>query len=187
MRESIIAVSITAILFYIISLVIDHRTKNFIYEKQNMLFNLIMFISIYSVGEIYRYKISGYYIFIHIIIVAAVLGGRLAFQKNKIYFFKGIDKRLVKENKYEIIQIIDDYKTNYTGANSDITLAGNKIVFEEVSKEQTEECLSLVGSFLDENRGKYSYRDYLIYIIKGHIIPLSIIIAVMYMLFRLTA
>lgn len=187
MRESIIAVSIVGVFFYIISLIIDYRTKNFIYQKHNLLFNLIMFISVYSVGEIYRYKISGHYIFIHIIIMIAVIGGYLIFQKNRIYFFKGIDKKLVKENKYEIMQIIDNYKENYIGAKSDITFEKNKIVFEEVSKEQTEECLSLVGRLLDDERVKYTYRDYLVYIIKRHIIPLVIIAEAMYMLYRLTA
>jgi len=120
---------------------------------------------------------------LHVILTTAVLGGYIIFQKNRIYLFKRIDKKLVMENKSKIIQIIDDYKSNYTNSNSEITFANSKVVFEKVSRAQTEECLSIIGYFLDETRREYTFKDYIIYFIKD-LIPIVLTIVAMFVLFK---
>lgn len=115
-----------------------------------------------------------YTMIINVVMVIAILGGYLIFQKNRIYYFKGIDYKLVKEYKNDIEQIIEDYRDNYLGRKSEITLLKNRVVFEKVNKENAKECLSLIGNFLDENRRDYSLKDYFIYFIKGHLTPTAI-------------
>lgn len=181
MKDLIIVVVIIGAFFYIISVIMDFKAKNFIYEKQNILFMLIMVITINIIGYVYSYYNEyprTYTMMINVVMAIAILGGYLVFQKNRIYYFKGIDSKLVKENMNEIKQIIEDYSTNYLGVRSEITLLKNRVVFEKVSKEHAEECLSLVGNFLDENRRKYTLKDYLLYFIKGHLLPIAIIILV---------
>jgi len=186
MRELIIGATIIGVLFYIITLIMEYKAKNFIYEKYNILLMSIMMASMYFIGFEYSYKQSGSYsMFINVILTIAVLGGYIIFQKNRIYLFKMIDKKFIMENKSEIIQIIEDYKSNYTDSKSDITLANTKLVFEKVSKAQAEECLSIIGNFLDENRREYTFKDYLICFIKGHLIPVVIAIVIMFILFKL--
>jgi len=184
MRDLIIGVTIIGLIFYIISCIIEYKAKNFINEKYNIFNMLIMMTSMYFIGFKYSYnQIGSYSMFINVLLTIAVLGGYIIFQKNRIYFFKGIDKKLVMENKSEIIQIIDDYKSNYTNSNSEITFANSKVVFEKVSKAQTEECLSIIGNFLDENRREYTFKDYVIYFIKG-LIPIVLTIIAMFILFK---
>lgn len=125
-----------------------------------------------------------YTMIINVVMVIAILGGYLIFQKNRIYYFKGIDYKLVKEYKNDIEQIIEDYRDNYLGRKSEITLLKNRVVFEKVNKENAKECLSLIGNFLDENRRDYSLKDYFIYFIKGHLTPTAIVIVVFYFVFK---
>ena len=181
MKELVIIVAIMGAFFYIISVIMDFKAKNFIYEKQNILFMLIMVISINSVGYAYSYYndyARTYTMMINVVMAIAILGGYLVFQKNRIYHFKGMDIKLVKEYENDIKQIIEHYRNNYLGRKSEITLLKNRVVFEKVSKEHAEECLSLIGNFLDENRRKYTSKDYLLYIIKGHLMPIVIVILV---------
>lgn len=188
MRELIIRVTTIGIFFYIAYLILEYKAKNFIYEKYKILFTLIMMTSIYWSGFEYSYRRNGSYsMLISIIITIAGLGGYIIFQKNRIYFFKEIDKKLIMENRSEIIQIINDYKYSFTDVKSDITFANTKIVFENVGKIQAEECLSIIGNFLDKNRREYKFKDYLIYFIKGHLIPLAIAIVTVVIFFKLMA
>lgn len=184
MKELMIVVVITGVFFYIVSLILEFKAKNFIYEKQNILFMLIMVISLNLVGYIYSYYVRTYTMMINVVMAIAILGGYLVFQKNRIYYFKGIDYKLVKEYKNDIKQIIENYRENYLGRKSEITLLKNRVVFEKVSKEQVEECLSLIGNFLDENRSDYSLKDYFMYFIKWHLIPTAIVIVVIYIVFK---
>lgn len=179
MKELMMIVVIIGVFFYIISVIMDFKAKNFIYEKQNILLVLIMAITLNLVGYAYSYFNEyprTYTMMINVVMAIAILGGYLIFQKNRIYYFRGIDNKLIKEYMNEIKQIIEDYRANYLGGNSEITLLGNRVVFEKVSKEHAEECLSLIGSFLDENRRTYTLKDYLLYFIKGHLIPIAIVI-----------
>lgn len=181
MKDLIIIVIIIGAFFYTISVIMDLKAKNFTYEKQNILFMLIMMISLNLVGYVYSYYndyARTYTVMINVVMAVAILGGYLVFQKNRIYYFKGIDNKLIKESRNEIKQIIEDYRTNYLGVKSEITLLKNRVVFEKVSKEHAEECLSLIGNFLDENRRKYTLKDYLLYFIKGHLLPIAIIILI---------
>jgi len=186
MREFIIRLVIIGMFFYIISLVMEHKAKNFINEKHQTLFSLIMTISIYIGGFMYSYKLSGSYsMLINVTIIIAGLGGYLTFQRNRVYFLKKIDKKFIMENKSQIIRIIEDYKSKYTDSISDITFLDTKIIFKRVSKEQAEECLSIIGNFLDQNRKEYTFKDYLIYFIKGHLIPTVITIAILFLIFKI--
>lgn len=181
MDDLIIVVVILGVFFYIISIIMDLKAKNFIYEKQNILFMLIIVIILNLVGYAYSYFNEyprTYTMMINVVMAIAILGGYLIFQKNRIYYFKGMDYKLVKEYKNDIKQIIGDYRDNYLGSRAEITLLRNRVVFEKVSKEHAEECLSLVGNFLDENRRKYTLKDYLLYFIKGYIMPIAIVILV---------
>lgn len=84
MKELMIVVVIIGAFFYIASLIIDFKAKNFIYEKQNILFMLIMVISLNLVGYIYSYY-NDYYrtytMMINVVMAIAILGGYLVFQK----------------------------------------------------------------------------------------------------------
>ncbi len=189
MRELIIEVTIIGGFYYIISLILEFKVKNFIFEKHNILLILIMMVSLYLFG-FFRYNNEqsiSYTMFINVILAIAILGGYIIFQRNRIYFFKRIDKKLIVENTSEIKQIIEDYKSKYTDGKSDITLANNKVVFENVNKSRTEACLSLIGDYLDKNRKKYTSRDYLMYFIKFHLLPIVIMIAVLFIFFKLIA
>lgn len=184
MRDLII-VTIVGLLFYIISCIMEYKAKNFINEKHNIFFLLIMMSSIYFIGFKYSYNQNrSYSMLINVLLTIAILGGYIIFQKNRICFFKKMDKKLVMENKSEIIQIINDYKSNYTNSNSEITFANSKIVFEKVSKVQAEECLLKIGNLLDENRREYTFKDYLIYFIKGHLIPIVLTIGAAFIFFK---
>lgn len=55
MQESMIVVVIIGAFFYIISIMMDFKAKNFIYEKQNISFMLIVMISMNLVGYVYSY------------------------------------------------------------------------------------------------------------------------------------
>lgn len=181
MDDLIIVIVILGVFFYIISIIIDLRAKNFIYEKHNILFMLIMVIILNLVGYAYSYFNEyprTYTMMINMVMAIAILGGYLIFQKNRIYYFKGMDYKLAKEYKNDINQIIGDYRDKNLGSKSEITLLRNRIVFEKVSKEHAEECLSLVGNFLDEKRRKYTIKDYLLYFIKGYLMPIAIVILV---------
>lgn len=187
MRELITEVLIVGVLFYIISLIMEYKAKNFIYEKYKILLMLLMMTCIYLIGYKYSYDKQrlGYYgMFINVILTIVVLGGYIIFQKNRIYLFKGIDKKLIRDNKSEIMQIIEDYKPNCPDCKSDITFTGTRVVFEKVSKIQAEECLSIIGSYLDESRNEYTLKEYLTYFIKGHLIPTVTAIAVLFILFK---
>lgn len=181
MDDLIKVLVIIGVFFYIISVIMDFKAKNFIYEKQNILLVLIMAITLNLVGYAYSYfneYARTYTMMINVVMAIAIFGGYLIFQKNRIYYFKGMDYKLVKEYKNDIKQIIGDYRDNYLGRKSEITLLRNRIVFEKVSKEHAEECLSLIENFLEENRRKYTLKDYLLYFIKGHLIPVAIVILV---------
>ncbi|WP_312699574.1 hypothetical protein [Sedimentibacter sp.] len=54
-----------------------------------------------------------------------------------------------------------------------------------MSKTQVEECLSLIGDFLNENRKKYTAVDYASYIIKSWLLPSVISIAVTFIIIKL--
>lgn len=106
-------------------------------------------------------------------------------KKKKIYYFKGIDKNYIKRNINEISKIVKDYKNNNLDDKSEISLINGRITFEKVSESHIKECLSLIGSYLDENRKKYTVKDYLTYYTKTIAFPIMIVLAIVFILLKI--
>jgi len=124
------------------------------------------------------------YVSVALLFFLAIISIFISLNKNKIYYLKGIDKNFVKENINKISKIIDDYIDNNLDDKSKILFIKNRIVFEDVSKTQIKECLSLVGNFLDENRKKYAIKDYLIYYSKSIVLPAVIMATIAFILIK---
>ena len=188
MIDLVTSIGIIAGIFYIIYVAMDLMADNFIYEKQNTLLMLVMAILMNIAGFMH----SRYHLYdrtstmvINIAVITAFLGGYLIFQRKRIYYFRGIDNKLIKKYRNEITQIIEDYKVDNLGRKAEITLINNKLAFKKVSKEQTKECLLLIGNFLDENRREYKLKDYLSYFIKGHVFPAAIAGLIFFIFYKL--
>lgn len=163
--------------FTIISIILDFKMKNFILEAYKSIFFIILYCAMFFKTML---KTNGLttetYTSVALLIFFAIISISIISNKNKIYCFKGIDKNLVKENINKISKIIDDYKDNNLDDKSKISFIKNRIVFEDVSKTQIKECLSLVGNLLDENRKKYTIKYYFTYYLKTIVLP-SVIMA----------
>lgn len=172
-----------------ITLTMDFKLKNFIPGTYN---NLLV-ISLYLVVFAVRWSASGFsfesYDSFNLLIFPAVfILINIVFIKAKFYFFKGMDKKFVKKNRNEITEIIREYKCQNLQGTSDISLGYNKVIFEKVSESQIKECLSLVGKYLDDNRKKYTFKDYLVYYIKAAAVPAALMgafLLAMYYLYNL--
>ncbi len=169
-----------------ISIIMDLKAKNFIYENHNMIWYVLMFSCSHIVFAFNNNYDSPYYKFITPVVLISFAAGIIFFNKNKRYLFREIDKKLIDENRDDIIKIIDRYKNNYLDDKSEITLLKNKVVFENMNKKQVEECLSLIGDFLNENRKNYALADYVIYIVKSWLIFFIILAAVAFIAIKLT-
>ena len=188
MNDLVTSTAIIAGIFYIIYVIMDLMAYNFIYEKQNILLMLVMAILMNIAGFMH----SRYYLYdrtstmlINITVITAFFGGYLVFQRKRVYYFKGIDNKLIKKYKNEIIQIIEDYKAENLGRKAEITFFNNKVTFKKVSKDQTKKCLSLIGNFLDENRKDYKLKDYFLYFIRGHLFPAITAVLIFFIFYKL--
>jgi hypothetical protein len=160
-----------------IMLTMDFKLKNFVPEKYYNILIIAMYIVIFTV----RWAGNGFsptaYDSLSLLFIPAALIVTYTFViKSKFYCFKGIDKKFVRENRDEISKIINEYKCQNLQGTSDISLGSNNIIFERVSASQIKECLSMIGNYLDDNRDKYTVRDYLIYYTKTIVVP-SVIVA----------
>jgi hypothetical protein len=160
-------------------LAMDFKFKNFVPEKYYNILIIAMYIVIFTV----RWAGTGFspkaYESLSLLIVpAALIVTYILVIKSKFYCFKGIDKKFVNENRDEILKIIQEYKFHNLQGKSDISMGSKNIIFDNVSASQIKECLSMIGNYLDENRDKYTARDYTIYYIKTFVVP-SVIVAVL--------
>jgi len=183
MDEKTIKIIIIVAVYIIISVIIEFKNKNYISEKYNYILIIAMYFIFFAVvlfgNELIDEIDNPYVLFL---IPAAIIGTYIVFKKNKTYCFKGINKNFIKENKNEISRIIKEYKNNNLDDNSEIFLENNNITFNNVNKSQIEECLLLIGNYLDENRKKNTINDYLIYYTKTIIVPVVIAAAVVLIL-----
>ncbi|MBP1925103.1 hypothetical protein J2Z76_000960 [Sedimentibacter acidaminivorans] len=172
--------------FTIISIILDFKLKNFILEAYKSIFFIIFYCAMFFKNML---KTNGLttetYTTVALLIFFAIISISIISNKNKIYCFKGIDKNLVKVNINKISKIIDDYKDNNLDDKSKISFIKNRIVFEDVSKTQIKECLSLVGNFLDENRIKYTIKDYFTYYLKTLVLPSVIMATIAFLLIKI--
>ncbi|MDF2881899.1 MAG: hypothetical protein K0R54_2456 [Clostridiaceae bacterium] len=178
MEGLFIEIIIIYLFFMAIMLTMDFKLKNFVPEKYYNILIIAMYLAIFTV----RWAGTGFspkaYESLSLLIVpVALIVTYTLVIKSKFYCFKGIDKKVVKENRDEISKIIQEYKFHNLQGKSDISLGYNNIVFENVDSSQIKECLSMIGNYLDENRNKYTARDYMIYYIKTLVVP-SVIVAV---------
>ena len=188
MSNLVTSIGIIAGIFYIIYVIMDFMADNFIYEKQNTLLMLVMAILMNIAGFMhsrYYYYDKTATMLVNIAVVTALLGGYLVFQRKRIYYFRGIDNKLINKYKNEITKIIEDYKADNLGRKADINFINNKLIFSKVSKDKTKKCLSLIGTFLDENRREYKLKDYLAYFIKGHLFPAVTAILIFFIFYKL--
>ncbi|WP_313340450.1 hypothetical protein [Sedimentibacter sp.] len=172
-------------IFIIIYIIMELKADNFISWKFNMIWLLLMITSTQSVSVYNNIFTEGYYLLIMPLSLIVIIGGFIIFQKNKIYLFRAIDKKLIAEKRDDIIKIIDNYKNNYIDDKPEITLLKDKVVFEGMNKTQVEECLLLIGNFLNENRKNYTMADYAIYIVKSWLVPFIIAIAAVFIVIKL--
>ena len=183
MDEKILKFIIILSVYIIISVIMDFKIKNFASEKYNIIvivatnyaFIVLVLFGNRLIDEIYNS-------FVMFLIPIAIFGIYIILKGNKTYCFKGIDKDFVKENKNEISKIINEYKNHHLDDKSEMFLKNNNITFSKVNKSQIEECLLLIGNFLDENREKYTITNYLTYYTKTIFAPVVIAVAVVLIL-----
>ncbi|MDF2948810.1 MAG: hypothetical protein K0R07_831 [Sedimentibacter sp.] len=180
MNGIILKIAIILIAYIIFLIVMDIKYKNFIPEINYNIISIAIYCfiimdAIDNFNDLINEPVI--LILVLIVIIATLL------RKNKFYNFKGIDKKLIKEKENDILDIINQFKNSLEG-ESDITLANNRLVFEKVSKTQVHECLSLIGNYLDENRIKHAFKDYLHYYTKTIILPIIITIAAIYIVIK---
>ena len=185
MNEIFLKIIIIFGIFVIVSIVMDLKAENFISENHNMIWYATMYSFAHIVFTFENNYDGSYYTFITPVVLIAFVAGVIIFNKNRRYLFRGIDKKLIIENRDDIIKIIDGYKADFLDGKLEVTLLKNKVVFEGMSKTQVEECLSLIGDFLNENRKKYTAVDYASYIIKSWLLPSVISITVTLIIIKL--
>lgn len=185
MNGIMLEISIIIICFIIITIILDFIMKNFILEIYKSIFFIAFYCAMFFKNMM---KTSGLtsetYTSVALLIFCAIISIFIITNKNKIYYLKGIDKNFIKENANKISMIIDDYTDNNLDDKVKISFIKNRIVFEDVSKTQIKECLSLVGNFLDDNRKKYTIKDYLIYYSKSIVLPVVIIATIAFILIK---
>ena len=186
MEGLFIEITIIFIVFMAIMLAIDFKFKNFIQETYYNIILIVMYLVLFVVRWAHSgFSFEAYDSFSLLIVPAGLIVTYAVLIKSKFYCFKGIDKKFVKENRNEITKIIQEYKIYNLHGTSDISLGYNKIIFEKVSAPQIEECLSLIGNYLDENRDKYTVRDYLTYYARAMAVPAAIVAASLFMVYKL--
>ncbi len=172
--------------FAIISIILDFKMKNFILEAYKSIFFIVFYCAVFFKNI---FRINGLttetYVSVTLLIFFAIISIFIISNKNKIYYFKEIDKNFVKENINKISKIIDDYIDNNLDDKSKISFIKNRIIFEDVSKTQIKECLLLVGNFLDENRKKYTIKDYFIHYLKTIALPYVIIVTTAFIIINM--
>lgn len=184
MESIIFNIAIILIAYIIIQIVMDLKAKNFIPETHYVIVSIVPYcVVIFNRSGIKSFHeiINDSYILLIILVV--ILGVFILLRKNKFYHLRRIDKKFIEEKENDISDIINQFK-NSLEDESDITLVDNRIVFENVSKAQVQECLLLIGNYLDKNRKKYTYKDYMHCYTKSIILPIIITIAVIYILVK---
>ncbi len=186
MDRKILQIIIILTVYIIIYVIMDFKIKNFISQKYNNVFSIV----VYSVFIVAAWFSSGliekkYNSLILLLIPVAIILTYILLKKNKTYYLKGIDKKFVKENKNEISNIIREYKNNNLDSELEISFENNNITFNKANKSKKEECLSLIGKYLDENRKKYIFKDYLIYYTKTIVAPVLIIVVVLLIFYKI--
>lgn len=180
----VLRISIIIIAFIIVQVVMDFKYKNFIPEiNYNIISFVVYCLIIFNGRSIKGFHESANDSYILIIGLAVILAIFVILRKNKFYHFKGIDKKFIEEKEIDILDIISKYK-NTLYDKSEISIVNNRIIFENVKKTQVRECLSLIGSYLDANRKKYTFKDYLIHYTKTYVLPSVIAIAALFIFFK---
>lgn len=169
-----------------IMLMMDFKLKNFVPEKYYNILIIELYIVIFAV----RWAGTGfspeaYYLLSLLFIPAALIVIYTIVIKSKFYCFKGIDKKFVRKNRDEISKIIQEYKCQNLQGTSDISLGSNNIIFDNVSASQIKECLSMIGNYLDDNRDKYTAKDYVVYYTKVFFVPSAIIAILAFAAFKI--
>ncbi len=191
MHEKIMKIIIVSIVFIIISIRIDFKIKNFMPEiYYNILIIIFYFFLLVDVKSTNGLIAETYNSFVLLLVPISIMGIYNILKKKKIYYFKGIDKNYIKRNINEISKIVKDYKNNNLDDKSEISLINGRITFEKVSESHIseshiKECLSLIGSYLDENRKKYTVKDYLTYYTKTIAFPIMIVLAIVFILLKI--
>ncbi len=188
MGEKMLEFIIIIFVFLLFYTIIGFKLKNFIPEIYNrMLFVIIYFMILFRAWAENGYSFSNetYSLFYLLLILTAAIAAFTVLKKNKIYYFKGIDKKFIKSRNNEISQILQDYEIDKLGYEASISLEKDRIVFNKLSKHQIKECLSVLGNYLDENREKYTINNYLSYYAKSIALPFIITAAVVFMFIKM--
>lgn len=187
MEGKILEIIIVFIVYEIISIIIDLKMKNFILERyNNVLIIIIYFVLFIDLRPDNGFGAETYYLYIPLLVPFAIFGIYIVLKKSKTYYFRGIDKKFIKENTNDISKIIEDFKNNYLDDKAEVSFVNNRIIFEKVSKTEIAECLSLVGNYLDENREKYTIKYYVTYYTKTIAIPVVIAATIAFVLMKIT-
>jgi hypothetical protein len=174
----VLRIVIIVFAFIMIQVVVDFKYKNFIPETYNYIISFVTYcVLIFSgraINNLHELINDTYILFICLLVILVIF---IILRKNKFYQFKGIDKKFIEEKENDILAIISNYK-NTLDSKSEISIINNRIIFEKVNKTQVQECLSLIGRYLEDNRKEYTVKDYLTYYTKTYIVPCVITIVV---------
>lgn len=177
-------IAVGAIISIIVFMIADYKIKNFttdIYKFAIFIGTyVIMFISRIIFDMISTTLMGKYMVQLTVILFMSVM--YMFLNKSKIYYFKGIDRKFVKENSDEISVLVTDYKNNLDDT-AEITFIKNRIIFDRVDSASIKKCLSLAAKYVDENRENYDFKDYMVYHIKFTVLPVVVSAVVILRLF----
>ncbi|GEM_PF-471700 len=170
---------IVFLIYIIIYEAMNFKIKNFISEVYSTILNFVMYFALIAVILLGNGIDEAYYLLIVFIILYAIIIAYKIWRKKKIYCFKDIDRKLIEEKKSDILDIVYGYNREI-----EVSIENNRIIFDKDDKNKIEECLELVGNYLNENRKKYTVKDYAIYYTKTIIFPVAIV-AVIFTIFHI--
>lgn len=178
---------IGTIISILVFMIVDYKIKNFTTD----IYKLAIFIGTYVIlfinsiiFDVISTRMMGtYMVQFAVILFMSVM--YMLFNKSKIYYFKGIDRKFVKENSNEISIMVTEYKDNNLGDTAEITFIKNRIIFEGVDSINIKKFLSTIEKYINENKESYSFKDYAAYYIKFTVIPVVASAIVILRLFRI--
>lgn len=179
MVEKIFIIIAAISVYIIVTIVADFKIKSFIPEVYYNIFIVgVYFFIIVDIGDSDGLIPQIFDAFVFLLIPVSIVGTYTVLKKKRIYYFKAIDKKFIKENNKAILQIIEDYENNLNIDNeSSITLDNTRIIFHKLNQSQIEGCLQLIGNYINDNREKLTAKGYLIYYAKTVGIPAIITLA----------
>lgn len=186
MDEKILRIIIIFLIYTIVSVIMDFKIRNLIQEEYNILLWTVMSTLFITVFWMNSGLIEIYDLLAMFLIPATIFIIYIKLRKSRIYCFKDIDRNFIEKNKSDILNIVYEYKNSNSDNEWEASIENNKIIFNKADKAQIDECLLLLGSYLYENRKKYTVKDYLNYYAKAIAVPAVIASAVVLIIAKIS-